>query len=167
MYLINELINDINNAKSVFDKMKGSNKMQYNNGLGQSVSTLSNIVNDEKWSSNEAIFDAVVNGDNTKLQECLKSNININMKDENGLTPLHFAADRGYDLIVSILIQSGANTESCDNDGKTPLLYACYCEQNDVIKILIENGAKIDIDSLQNDEGISSEVIQFIKDLKV
>jgi ankyrin repeat protein len=149
--------------------MKGSNdnKMQYNNGLGQSVSTLNNTINDEKWSSNEAIFDAVVNGDNIKLQECLKSNVNINMKDENGLTPLHFAADRGYDLIVSNLIQSGANIESCDNDGKTPLLYACYCEQNDVIKILIENGAKIDIDSLHKDDGISSDIINFIKEIKV
>jgi ankyrin repeat protein len=166
VYLINELVNDINNAKSVFEKMKGNeqDKMHYNNGLGFSVSTLNNNNNDdEKWSNKEAIFDAVVQNDRDKIIECIKAGADINMKDENGLSPLHFAADRGLDLIVSCLIQSGANIEACDNDEKTPLLYACYCEQHDVIKVLVEAGAKVDIEKLV-EEDISSDTIQFIKD---
>jgi len=169
VYLINELVNDINNAKSVFDQMKGNDnndKVHYDNGLGVTVSTLSNNnKNDEKWSNKEAIFDAVISGDNDKILECIKAGVDINMKnDDNGLTPLHFAADRGLDLIVLYLIELGSNIEAFDNDNKTPLLYACYCEQYDVIKVLIESGAKVDIEELVK-EDISTDTIQFIKEL--
>ena len=45
-----------------------------------------------------------------------------------GMTPLHFAADRGSEKFVNYLIDNGADLNSQDNDGQTPLMLAGICE---------------------------------------
>lgn len=45
-----------------------------------------------------------------------------------GMTALHFAADRGYEEIVEFLLQSGANVNAVDASGQTALMYAASCE---------------------------------------
>ena len=44
------------------------------------------------------------------------------------MTPLHFAADRGYNNILEVLIDNGANINVADKVGMTPLMYAVSCE---------------------------------------
>ncbi|CAM9277259.1 unnamed protein product, partial [Ectocarpus sp. 8 AP-2014] len=48
--------------------------------------------------------------------------------DEEGRTPLHFAADRGQSTVISSLLALGAAVDSRDADGMTPLAYAVACE---------------------------------------
>lgn len=45
----------------------------------------------------------------------------ITARNEHGVTPLHEAALRGFEDIVSILLKHGADTKSKDNEGNTPL----------------------------------------------
>lgn len=45
----------------------------------------------------------------------------ITTRNENGVTPLHEAALRGDEDIVSILLRHGADTKSKDDGGNTPL----------------------------------------------
>lgn len=44
------------------------------------------------------------------------------------MTPLHFAADRGYNNILEVLIDNGASVNVTDSSGMTPLMYAVSCE---------------------------------------
>ena len=48
----------------------------------------------------------------------------INAKDENGLTPLHYAVRRNDQEVVKVLLNEGANVNVKDNDGLTPLHFA-------------------------------------------
>ena len=52
-----------------------------------------------------------------------------------GMTALHFAADRGFEEILEFLLQNGANVNAVDASGQTALMYAASCEHK-VISIL-------------------------------
>ncbi|MHC9541916.1 MAG: ankyrin repeat domain-containing protein [Vulcanimicrobiota bacterium] len=50
--------------------------------------------------------------------------LEVNVKDNEGLTPLHWAAERDNRKAAEFLISQGASTVLKDNMGKTPLYYA-------------------------------------------
>jgi ankyrin repeat protein len=66
----------------------------------------------------------------------------INQQDQEGLTPLHWAVDRGHLDLVKYLISAGAAVNACDHDGQTPLCYAVLCEHTEIEKVLKSAGAK-------------------------
>ncbi|MCS5711375.1 ankyrin repeat domain-containing protein [Candidatus Berkiella aquae] len=55
------------------------------------------------------------------LAYLMREGINMQMQDEEGYTPLHWAARRGYREIIQQLILSGANINAQDIHGKTAL----------------------------------------------
>jgi len=67
----------------------------------------------------------------------------INQKDKEGWTPLHYACSNGYESIVSILLEKGANVNEKDIDGCTPLHNACINGYGSVVSILLEKGANV------------------------
>ncbi|CAO3610779.1 unnamed protein product [Cunninghamella blakesleeana] len=69
----------------------------------------------------------------------------INTKDEQGLTALHHACDRGYLDLIKLLIDLGANVNEQTNDLETPLHFACISEQLLPAQYLIDHGADISI----------------------
>jgi len=54
----------------------------------------------------------------------------------DGKTALMFAAERGYDEIVKLLINQGADINKQDKNGKTALLLAC--EKNNANEALVQ-----------------------------
>lgn len=66
-------------------------------------------------------------------------------KDENNMTPLHWAADRGYPDMTQILIEKGIDINTQDSDGQTALHYAAACGHQEVLKVLLSNGADLTI----------------------
>lgn len=66
----------------------------------------------------------------------------INMKDNNGCTPLHRACSSGLSEIVELLLKNGA-TFSEDKHGLTGLHFACLNGNENVALILIRYGAKV------------------------
>ena len=101
------------------------------------------------WAASETIFKAVVDNNMDQLKGCVNKS-NINSKDKEGLTPLHFAADRGYADVACELIAKGADINAVDGSGQTALMYAIGCEQEDVIKVLLDAGADT---SIKNEDG--------------
>lgn len=68
-------------------------------------------------------------------------NMDVNMKDEEGRTLLHWACDRGHKELVTVLLQYKADINCQDNEGQTALHYAAACEFLDIVELLLQSGA--------------------------
>lgn len=66
-------------------------------------------------------------------------------QDEEGRTPLHFAADRGQSAVISSLIALGAAVDPRDEDGMTPLAYAVACENEKETELLVRKCCGMEI----------------------
>lgn len=82
----------------------------------------------------QTCFDFCKEGDLNKLKECL---IQVNDTDENGMTMLMWACDRGHLAVVKYLIEHGADPNKQDPDGQTCLHYSVSCEHLPVIQYLM------------------------------
>lgn len=79
------------------------------------------------------------------INELVKSGIDINAKDNNGMTALMYAASQNKNLqIIRTLIKSGANVNAKDNFDNTALMYAVRLNSNpDIVTELIKAGADV------------------------
>ena len=62
---------------------------------------------------------------------------NPNAPDENGRTPLYWAAQKGYIEIVKILAPFSDNPNAADEDGKTPIFEAANRGHTAIVKFLV------------------------------
>ncbi|XP_050543924.1 acyl-CoA-binding domain-containing protein 6-like [Daktulosphaira vitifoliae] len=101
--------------------------------------------------SKKTISDWVKEGNLAKILT-FKGDININ--DEMGMAPIHWASDRGNLPILKLLIEElSANINLQDEMGQTALHYAITCNHDDICLYLIEKGAKTDI---PDEDGITA-----------
>jgi ankyrin repeat protein len=75
-------------------------------------------------------------------QLLLQNKANIEAKDKNDETPLHFASFNGHLEIVRLLLQNKANIEAKDEFGRTPLYLASLFGHSEIVRILKAHGAK-------------------------
>jgi hypothetical protein len=68
----------------------------------------------------QALLAAVAKGDQATLHRLIAMNVSVNFI-QDGKTPLHLAAEKGYPEIVRILISHGADFSIKNAEGKTPL----------------------------------------------
>jgi hypothetical protein len=86
-----------------------------------------------------------INGLTTSVKRLLSiRNINVNVKDVNGWTPLHYAAENGHVEIARLLLQNGADVNAKGYDGWTPLHFAAIFGHVDILHLLVENGANLE-----------------------
>lgn len=76
-------------------------------------------------------------GDVDLVKKKIKRWGNVDVRDENGRTPLFFVCDF---RVAKLLIERGADVNACDMFGETPLHHV-HNEQ--IMKLLIRNGAQI------------------------
>ena len=74
-------------------------------------------------------------------QYMLARSANVNVRDLNGFTPLHYAAQQGCGDVVLTLVQAGADVDAETQDGVTPIYLATYFNKPHVIDILLRAGA--------------------------
>ncbi len=67
----------------------------------------------------------------------------INVRDEDGLTPLHLAAQHGHLKLARFLIDHGASVDARDLMGATPLHRAIYEGHTHVVRLLLDRGANV------------------------
>jgi len=83
------------------------------------------------------IHDAAGNGDLAKVKALLQANPDlVSSKDDDGLTPLHWAAMRGHKDIVEWLVAHNADINAKNKYGATPLKLAELSGHDDVEKLL-------------------------------
>ncbi len=67
----------------------------------------------------------------------------VGLTDENGMTPLHFAAKFGHSGLVNMLLDHGATLEHASKDGRTALHFACTGGHMATVQLLVSSGAKL------------------------
>ncbi|WP_265027666.1 ankyrin repeat domain-containing protein [Wolbachia endosymbiont (group B) of Chorthippus parallelus] len=85
---------------------------------------------------NKALFNAVKQGELSKVEQYLAEGADPNYKDENDWTLLHDAASKGYIEIVRLLKAQGANVDAKSYNAK-PLHYAARNGYEDIVAFLI------------------------------
>ncbi|XP_071037934.1 serine/threonine-protein phosphatase 6 regulatory ankyrin repeat subunit B-like [Parasteatoda tepidariorum] len=79
------------------------------------------------------------------LENLIENKINlINVVDENGCTPLHYAAN---EEVAELLIKRGANIKAKNMFEKSPLHYAVQHHKYEVVELLIREGADVEAKS--------------------
>ncbi len=79
-----------------------------------------------------------------KIEQLYNSNdIDIEWRNENNETMLHYCSKKGYAQAVKWLIANGANIEALDDEEATPIFYSINSKDREVIYILIENKANV------------------------
>ncbi|MEB3223365.1 MAG: ankyrin repeat domain-containing protein [Candidatus Sericytochromatia bacterium] len=84
---------------------------------------------------------AVYSGNLRAMQEALRRGASFNARDENGYTPLHWAAFRGYVVLAGYMLDRGATVDVGDGNGYTPLMLAAWNGQDTVVRLLLSRGA--------------------------
>ena len=70
---------------------------------------------------NTTFIEASQNGHLDVVKHLLEKGVNLNCKDNTGLTPLHHAASEGQGEIVKYLLENGASKLEKDDNGKSAL----------------------------------------------
>uniref|UniRef100_A0A182QXI7 Acyl-CoA-binding domain-containing protein 6 n=1 Tax=Anopheles farauti TaxID=69004 RepID=A0A182QXI7_9DIPT len=74
----------------------------------------------------------------------------INRRDDNGIAPIHWAADHGNVTILSLVLKvPGIDINLRDGDGQTALHYAASCGNAGCVRVLLQRGADL---SIQDDK---------------
>lgn len=77
----------------------------------------------------------------TTLNKLLSYHATIDMSDNNGNTPLHFACIYQNTMMIEVLLKQGANPNQRDHFGSTPLMLACQFNTTNSIITLLNHGA--------------------------
>lgn len=89
------------------------------------------------------LHEAVKNNDVKEMLKLFKKKkrIDIDVKDDDGFSPLHRAAQLGSTEAVQVLIAQGASVNLPSKTNMTPLYYAVQSGNFECASLLIENGA--------------------------
>jgi ankyrin repeat protein/beta-lactamase regulating signal transducer with metallopeptidase domain len=94
----------------------------------------------------KSLHQAVADGDIEQVKKFIAAGADVNARDNQSLTPLHFAAKGGHEEIARLLIAEGANVNvKMVDDSWTPLLTAAKNGHTKLVKLLLEKGAKVDV----------------------
>uniref|UniRef100_A0A8B9L8H7 Ankyrin 3 n=1 Tax=Astyanax mexicanus TaxID=7994 RepID=A0A8B9L8H7_ASTMX len=97
--------------------------------------------------SNASYLRAARSGNLEKALDYLKSGVDINICNQNGLNALHLASKEGHVEVVTQLIKMGATVDAATKKGNTALHIASLAGQSDVVKELVTNGANVNAQS--------------------
>nr|XP_025978423.1 ankyrin-3 isoform X3 [Dromaius novaehollandiae] len=100
-----------------------------------------------KSDTNASYLRAARAGNLEKALDYLKSGVDINICNQNGLNALHLASKEGHVEVVSELIQRGANVDAATKKGNTALHIASLAGQAEVVKVLVTNRANVNAQS--------------------
>ncbi|MFN7095614.1 MAG: ankyrin repeat domain-containing protein, partial [Burkholderiales bacterium] len=107
------------------------------------------------WNKDQILSDLII-----WLKE---QGLNINEKDNDGLTPFNYAIEKGNFNLADTLINLGAGWRTCDHQGNTCLHRAVdtYNPKIETIKWLINRGLNI---NEKNQEGLTPLMLAFKRD---
>lgn len=82
------------------------------------------------------LIEAVKNGAYAEAEQLIKSGADVNQQNEQGWTPLNFAAGKGYLSLVKLLVENGADVFKVGRDRRTPYMIALAAGRVSVLQYL-------------------------------
>jgi hypothetical protein len=98
----------------------------------------------------EELIKAIEKGDKEKVKELLDKRAEINIRDNDGWTPLMYASKNNDLEIIKLLLEKGANVNLTDKYGQTALILASANGHKEAVELLLEKGADVNI---QDEDG--------------
>ena len=92
------------------------------------------------------LINACKSGSIELINQLIENGADVNTKDDNGWTPLHWAAFRGHEGVVKLLINNKASVDIKNNHAETPLHYAAYNGHEGVAELLLKHNS-IDVNA--------------------
>ena len=93
--------------------------------------------------NNKVMFITIKKNDVNQLKRLILAEANVNAQDEEGRTPLHWAADHGHLECLRELIKSGADVNAQECAGWTPLHWAAGEGHLECLRELIKAGSNV------------------------
>ncbi|KAG0349102.1 hypothetical protein BG004_001927 [Podila humilis] len=119
---------------------------------------------------------AASNGDMNRVADILdnfRDWIDIEAQDEDGTTPLIYAACFGHVEIAFMLLEAGALVDARDKFGWTALVWATNNKHDNMVRLLLEQGASTSaqtakghtiVDFLRHDPNDNSRIVQIFQE---
>lgn len=82
---------------------------------------------------------------NETINLLLSKKAEINLCNDDGISPLFEACQKDHSSTVQLLLSKGAEINLCDEDGTSPLSIACQEGHDIIVQILLRNGAEINL----------------------
>jgi len=92
------------------------------------------------------------------LEKYKQAEMNLNVKDINGHTPLFVAAIKGYYKLFDILIEAGSDINVQDIEGETILNWAILMHESRFATEILNNHPQLDV-NIKNNQGTSALII--------
>ncbi|XP_062585884.1 uncharacterized protein LOC134247557 [Saccostrea cucullata] len=104
-------------------------------------------MNDEKHLKEAGIKTDTSEGErrNASIICLMKNDADINLCNNDGVSPLYIACQNGHDSTLQLLLNNGADINLCTNDGTSPLYTGCYAGHERTVQLLLNNGADINL----------------------
>lgn len=96
------------------------------------------------------LLTAVQDRNLSKAEVLVSRGANINTKNDDGYTSLHFAVLKNFQSGIDYLIKKGANIDAKDNIGRAPLHWAARDGYLDIVQTITEGGANLDVKDKDN-----------------
>jgi hypothetical protein len=90
---------------------------------------------------NRELITASAHGQLWRVRALVEGGGNVNWRDEEGYTPMTWAAQRGHIQVVEYLLSRYAAVNPADRSGYTPLMWAAQEGHVGVVELLLRRGA--------------------------
>jgi uncharacterized protein len=98
--------------------------------------------------STSPLADAAMRGDIAAVKSLIKQGVDVGAAQGDGMTALHWAAERGDAELAEVLVYAGANVSAVTRIGLyTPLHLAAKAGNPAVVRVLIKGGAEVNAKS--------------------
>jgi len=87
------------------------------------------------------LLDAARSDDAERVAALLKTRVDVNVRQADGATALHWAAHHDDVRLASMLVRAGAKPGVADDTGATPLFLACMNRSSRMVTLLLDAGA--------------------------
>jgi hypothetical protein len=91
------------------------------------------------------LWRAAESGDVNEVAAILSRGVNVNARNEHGMTALMRTARNGHAPVVRVLLDQGADPNIARNDKFTALALAAFFGHTETVRILIDHGAKTEV----------------------
>jgi uncharacterized protein len=95
-------------------------------------------------SGRTALHIVVADRDGPWVSYLISQRANVNLADNQGVTPLMLAVQIGYVEGVEALLAARARVDVANSAGETPLMFAVHSRNTDVMRVLLQAGADPD-----------------------